>query len=60
MSANRRFKRAQERFKDKIHKQFIEKTKHMTEDQIRDYVNKQVQKYSYLDQVAIVKDEDGN
>jgi hypothetical protein len=56
MSANRRYKRAQERFKDKIHKQFIERTKHMTEEQIRAYVDKQVAKYAYLDNVAVVED----
>jgi hypothetical protein len=56
MSANRRYKRAQERFKEKIHKQFIEKTKHMTEDQIKSYVDKKVEKYAYLNQVAVVED----
>jgi hypothetical protein len=59
MSANRRYKRAQERFKDKIHKQFIERTKNMTEEQLRAYVDKQVAKYSYLDNVAIVEDGKG-
>jgi hypothetical protein len=59
MSANRRYKRAQERFKDKIHKQFIERTKHMTEEQLRAYVDKQVAKYAYLDNVAIVEDGKG-
>jgi len=57
MSANRRFKRAQERFKEKIHKQFIERTKHMTEDQLREYVNKQAAKYAYLNNVAIIDEE---
>jgi hypothetical protein len=56
MSANRRYKRAQERFKEKIHKQFIERTKHMTDDQLKAYVNKQVEKYAYLDNVAVVED----
>jgi hypothetical protein len=56
MSANRRYKRAQERFKEKIHKQFIERTKHMTEEQLKAYVNKQVEKYAYLDKVAVVED----
>lgn len=56
MSANRRYKRAQERFKEKIHKQFIERTKHMTEDQIKTYVDRMVNKYAYLNQVAVVED----
>lgn len=56
MSANRRAKRAQERFKEKIHKQFIERTKHMTEEQLKEYVNKQVARYAYLDKVAVVED----
>ena len=56
MSANRRFKRAQERFKDKIHKEFIQKTKSMTEEQVRNYVNKKVEKYAYLDQVAVINE----
>jgi hypothetical protein len=56
MSANRRYKRAQERFKEKIHKQFIERTKHMTDDQLKAYVNRQVEKYAYLDKVAVVED----
>jgi hypothetical protein len=59
MSANRRAKRAQERFRIKIHKEFIERTKHMTDEQIRAYVDKQVAKYAYLDNVAVVEDGKG-
>lgn len=58
MSANRRARRSEQRFKIKIHKQFIERTKHMTEEQLIAYVNKQVEKYSYLNQVT--KEENGN
>lgn len=57
MSANRRFRRQEERFKNKIHKQFLERTKHMTEEQLRAYVDKQVAKYAYLDNVAIINEE---
>jgi len=56
MSANRRHKRAQERFRIKIHKEFIERTKHMTDEQIRAYVDKQVAKYAYLDKVEVIED----
>lgn len=59
MSANRRARRSEERFKIKIHKEFIERTKHMTEEQLRAYVNRQVEKYSYLNQVAVVEDGKG-
>jgi hypothetical protein len=57
MSANRRFRRQQERFKEKIHKQFLERTKHMTEDQLKEYVNKMVEKYAHLNEVAVINDE---
>jgi len=56
MSANRRYKRAQERLREKIHKEFIERTKNMTEDQIKTYVDRMVNKYAYLNQVAVVED----
>jgi arsenate reductase-like glutaredoxin family protein len=56
MSANRRFNRQQEKFKQKIHKEFLERTKNMTEDQLRDYVNKKVAKYAYLNEVAVIDD----
>jgi len=48
MGIERRQKREKERFRIKIHKEFQERIKGMTEDQIKEYVNKQVQKYSYL------------
>jgi hypothetical protein len=56
MSANRRYKRSQERLKEKIHKEFIERTKNMTEDQIKTYVDRMVNKYAYLNEVAVVED----
>lgn len=49
MGIDRRQKREKERFTIKIHKEFQERIKGMTEDQIKEYVNKQVKKYSYLD-----------
>jgi hypothetical protein len=48
MGIERRLKRKKERFTQKIHKQFQERIKGMTEDQIREYVNKQVEKYAWL------------
>jgi hypothetical protein len=48
MGIERRKKREKERFMIKIHNEFQERIKGMTEDQIKEYVNKQVQKYSYL------------
>jgi predicted peroxiredoxin len=59
MSANRRFKRQQERLKEKIHKEFIQRTKNMTEDQIKIYVDRMVNKYAYLNEVAVVEDGTG-
>jgi hypothetical protein len=58
-SANRRNKRAEEKFKIKIHKEFIKRTKHMTDEQLKAYVDKQVAKYAYLDKVAVVEDGKG-
>lgn len=59
MSANRRFRRQQERFKTKIHKEFMERIKGMSEDQIKSYVNKMVEKYSYLNDVSVIQDGSG-
>jgi predicted peroxiredoxin len=59
MSANRRFKRQQERLKEKIHKEFIQRTKNMTEDQIKIYVDRMVNKYAYLNEAAVVEDGTG-
>jgi hypothetical protein len=56
MSANRRAKRAQERFRIKIHNEFIKRTKHMTDEQLKAYVDKQVAKYAYLDTVKVIED----
>ena len=58
-SANRRAKKAEEKFRIKIHKEFIKRTKHMTDEQLKAYVNKQVEKYAYLDKVAVVEDGKG-
>ena len=48
MGTERRLRRQKERFKEKIHNEFKERIKGMTEDQIREYVNKKVEKYSWL------------
>ena len=48
MSHIRRQKREKERLMVKLHKQFLERIKGMSEEQVKNYVNKQVEKYKWL------------